>query len=245
MPSIAPSLSIVVPTYNERANLPPLLAALRQHAPRPYEVIVVDDASPDGTADAARSLAREHPVRLVARQGKLGLGSACRAGVGAARGDAIALMDADLSHDPCYLPALHAAVQRGAGLAIGSRYIPGGGVRGWGPWRRSVSWGANALAHRMLHLPARDATSGYRCLPRENAGLVLDTQCDGYAFQVEEVWLAMRRGLSVDEVPIVFLDRRRGKSKLGMRQIADFGTTLLRLRREGRAPRPGSPRAAH
>lgn len=245
MQRAAPSLSIIVPTYNERANLPLLLGALERHAPRPYEVVVVDDASPDGTAEAARALAREHPVRLVARQGKLGLGSACREGVQAARGDAIALMDADLSHDPRYLPALHAAVRAGAGLAIGSRYVPGGGVEGWGPWRRSVSWGANVLARRMLDLPARDATSGYRCLPREHAGIVLDTRCDGYAFQVEEVWLAVRRGVSVAEVPIVFPDRRRGRSKLGARQILDFGTTLLRLRREGRAPRGGSPRTTH
>jgi len=124
-------VTFVVPTFNERQNLPRLVESIRAHAPGPYEILVVDDASPDGTAELARDLAREHPVRVLSRPGKGGLGSAYRDGFREAKGDAVFEMDADLSHDPRFIPALLEAVERGADVAVGSRYVAGGRILGW------------------------------------------------------------------------------------------------------------------
>jgi dolichol-phosphate mannosyltransferase len=228
----APRLvSIVVPTYNERQNLPRLVAAVREHVRPPYEIVIVDDKSPDGTADLARDLAREHPVRLVGRPTKAGLGSAYRDGFRAARGELVFEMDADLSHDPRFVPALLAAVEEGgADIAIGSRYVPGGRVVGWSAYRRLVSGVGNGLARALLRLGARDVTSGYRCYARAAADVVQAAQSDGYAFQVEALHLARQRGLRIAEVPIAFENRTVGQSKLRPAEFARFVRTLVRLR---------------
>lgn len=238
-PQIAPRLvSIVVPTFNERQNLPRLVAAIREAACWPYEIIVVDDSSPDGTADLARDLAKTHPIRLLSRPAKSGLGSAYRDGFLQAQGDVVFEMDADLSHDPRYLPDLVRAVMDGADIAVGSRYVPGGRIVGWGAYRKLVSGVGNGLARLALTVGIRDVTSGYRCYSRSAAAVVQDAKSDGYAFQVEALWLAKKRGLRIAEVPITFENRTVGKSKLGPAEFGRFLKTLARLR-VSRAPAPG------
>ncbi|HWG89639.1 MAG TPA: polyprenol monophosphomannose synthase [Candidatus Thermoplasmatota archaeon] len=223
-------VSVVVPTYNERDNLPALVAGIDKHITTDYEIIVVDDGSPDGTADVARELATEYPVRLLSRGAKLGLGSAYRAGFRLARGDAVLEMDADLSHDPRHIPGLLEAVERGASMAVGSRYVHGGAIRNWGPYRKVVSGVGNGLARTILGLGSKDCTSGFRCYAADWKHLVTSTKSDGYAFQVEVLYLAKKWGATVAEVPIIFENRTVGKSKLGASEFGKFLATLGRLR---------------
>lgn len=236
-------VSVVVPTYNERENLPHLVRGIHRHLNREYEVVVVDDGSPDGTADVAEALAADYPVRVLRRGAKLGLGSAYRAGFRLARGDAIFEMDADLSHDPRHLPGLLEAVEQGAGVAVGSRYIHGGEVRGWGAYRKLVSGVGNTLARTVLGLDTRDCTSGFRCYAAEWRHLVTTTRSDGYAFQVEVLHLARRLNVPVAEVPIIFENRTTGKSKLGAQEFGKFLGTISRLRLAGASTLPEPPSA--
>lgn len=238
----APRLvSIVIPTYNERQNLPRLVAAIAENVPWNYEIIVVDDSSPDGTSDLVRDLARTYPVRLLSRPEKSGLGSAYRDGFALAKGDIVFEMDADLSHDPRFIPDLVQAIMDGADVAVGSRYIDRGHVVGWSTYRRLVSGVGNTLARVMLRVGVRDLTSGYRCYARNAVDLVQDVRSDGYAFQVESLYVARKRGMRITEVPIVFENRTVGKSKLGPSEFARFLQTLLRLR-VTRVPTPrGKP----
>lgn len=222
--------SIVVPTYNERQNLPRLVEAIRKHVRTPYEIIVVDDSSPDGTAELARELAKEHPVRVLERPTKSGLGSAYRAGFAIAKGDVVFEMDADMSHDPRYVPALIEAVRHGADVVIGSRYVADGRIMGWSAYRKLVSAVGNGLAKLALGLRVKDVTSGYRAYAREAVDLVQSVKSDGYAFQVEVLHLAREQGLRIAEVPITFENRTVGQSKLGAREFARFLQTLGRLR---------------
>lgn len=226
-------LSIVVPTYNERENLPALVEAIDRHAPRPYRVVVVDDGSPDGTADLARELAREHPVRVVCRRSRDGLGSAYRVGFAVARGDAVVQMDADLSHDPRALPSLVAAVEDGAGIVLGSRYLDEGSSAGWSLGRRAISHTANVLARGALGLEVQDATSGYRCIDADHTDLVRGTVEDGFAYQVETLARARARGIEVREVAIRFRPRANGRSKLHAREVAAFAGAVTRLATDG------------
>lgn len=230
--------SVVVPTYNERQNLPRLVQAIAEHMPIDHEIVIVDDSSPDGTSELARDLAREHPIRVITRPTKSGLGSAYREGFAAAKGDVIFEMDADLSHDPRYLPALVEAIESGADIAVGSRYTPQGRIVGWNGYRKLVSGTGNTLARLALGLRVRDTTSGYRAYAREAAGIVQAVESDGYAFQVEALHLARKSGLRVVEVPITFENRTVGKSKLGPSEFVAFVRTLLRLRF-----RPAKPKA--
>lgn len=234
-------VSIVVPTYNERQNLPRLVSAIAEHMTLPYEIIVVDDSSPDGTADLARDLAKTYPVRLLSRPAKSGLGSAYRDGFAMAKGDLVFEMDADLSHDPRFLMPLVAAVENGAEIAVGSRYVDGGGVVGWGAYRKVVSGVGNGLAKLVLGLRVKDVTSGYRCYSRAAARLVQEVRSDGYAFQVEALWLARQRGMRIAEVPISFENRTVGKSKLGPSEFMRFLRTLARLRVTRAPPARGKP----
>jgi dolichol-phosphate mannosyltransferase len=229
------SAAIIIPTYNERENLRELVEEiLALGLPSSPWIIVVDDHSPDGTGEVADALAAEHPeVQVIHRAGKLGLGTAYTAGfrralaLGAER---ILTMDADFSHLPSYIPSLLAASQH-HGLSIGSRYVPGGGVRHWGVGRRLLSWGANTLARLVLGLKAHDCTAGYRCYRREVlASLDFDTIfADGYSYLIEILYRCQRRGFRVAEVPIVFTDRRRGASKISKQEIFKAGGTVLRL----------------
>ncbi len=228
------SAAIIIPTYNERENLRELVEEILALGLPSLWIIVVDDHSPDGTGEVADALAAEHPeVQVIHRTGKLGLGTAYTTGfrralaLGAER---ILTMDADFSHLPSYIPLLLAASQH-SGLSIGSRYVPGGGVRHWGIGRRLLSWGANTLARLVLGLKAHDCTAGYRCYRREVlASLDLDTIfADGYSYLIEILYRCQRRGFHVAEVPIIFTDRRRGASKISKQEIFKAGVTVLRL----------------
>lgn len=237
---------VVVPTFDEAENVASLargvLAALSDDGLR-VELLFIDDASPDGTAERVRALAREDPrVRLLSRPRKLGLGTAYLAGfrAGLEEGfDLVVTMDADLSHDPVHLPALLAAAGE-RDLVLGSRYAPGGGVRHWGLHRRLLSRAANALARRVLALPVHDATSGFRAY-RTSALRALPLgaiRSSGYAFLEEITFLAARRGLSLGEVPIVFCERRGGRSKISSAEIVLAAYHLARLRLSTLGGRP-------
>ena len=212
---------MVVPTYNEFENVDTLverLATIRDAIA--VDVLFVDDGSPDGTGGRIHALRGSRPwIHILEREGRTGLGSAYRAGFAWAAEHGyvhIGEMDADLSHDPRYLPALDAAVTAGAQLALGSRYVRGGGSEGWPLQRRLLSRGANLFARTLLRLSTRDVTGGFRVYDRRAITLLLEqgTECDGYGFQVEGVCAVSRAGLRVTEVPIVFRDRAFGRSKM-------------------------------
>jgi glycosyltransferase involved in cell wall biosynthesis len=225
--------ALVLPTYNERENLAALVAAI-QALPTPIHIIVVDDNSPDGTGAIADALAaRASSVEVIHRSGKLGLGTAYAAGFQRAiqaGNDLILTMDADFSHDPRYLPSIVAA-SRQSDLVIGSRYVPGGGVRDW-PWHRQLlSWGANTIAHLLLGLHARDCTAGFRCYRRPVLEAVDPSaiRANGYSYLIEMLFCCERLGFTVGEVPIIFADRRLGQSKISQNEILKAGKTVLRL----------------
>ena len=209
---------VVVPTYNEAENLALIAEAVRSHD---FGLLVVDDSSPDGTGDIADELAETDPgISVLHRTTKQGLGPAYAAGFAVALemgAKVICEMDADFSHDPKDLPRLVQAVNGGADLAIGSRYVSGGGVDNW-PWhRRWLSRGGNIYARTMLGTEVNDMTAGFRAF-RANALRKLDfagCEASGYGFQVEMAWAATKAGLDVREVPIIFRDRSRGTSKMG------------------------------
>jgi dolichol-phosphate mannosyltransferase len=221
----APTL-IVLPTYNERDNIETVLRRVRFVVPAAH-VLVVDDGSPDGTAELAEQVAHElRGISVLRRAAPTGLGNAYRAGFrwGLARGyEVLVEMDADLSHDPLVLPELLHTVAAGADLAIGSRYVAGGGTKDW-PWaRRMISRNGCRYAQTMLGLPARDATSGFRAY-RADALRALDldqVQASGYGFQVEMTYRVARNGGRVAEVPIEFRDRVAGTSKMSTRIVVE------------------------
>jgi dolichol-phosphate mannosyltransferase len=209
---------VVVPTYNEAENIVLIAEAVRRHE---LGLLIVDDGSPDGTGAIADDLAAaDSQIHVLHRTTKQGLGPAYAAGFNWALdhgADVICEMDADFSHDPDDLPRLVAAVNAGADLAIGSRYVAGGGVDNW-PWhRRWLSQGGNLYARTMLGTNVRDMTAGFRAF-RADALRNLDfARCEasGYGFQVEMAWNASAAGMDVREVPIIFRDRVRGSSKMG------------------------------
>ncbi len=209
---------ICLPTYDERENLAPILQAIHAVVPE-VDVLVVDDDSPDGTGRLADELASRDPrVRVLHRAAKQGLGRAYLAGFAWAleRGYGLVLeMDADFSHDPRHLPALLAA-SRSADVVLGSRYVPGGGTENWGLLRRLVSRGGSLYARTVLQVPVRDLTGGFKCFRREvlEALDLGSVECSRYAFQIELTYRALRRGFRVVEIPIVFADRRVGRSKM-------------------------------
>jgi len=214
---------IIVPTLNERANLRELCEGIRTHVPA-ADVLVVDDGSSDGTAELARALGTElGRIDVIERGRRLGIGSAYREGF--ARGlaqdyDRLVSMDADLSHEPRYLPALIAASEE-AGVAIGSRYQRGISVVNWSLKRLALSVGANWYARIVTGLPVQDCTSGFQCFRREvlEAIGVERLRFNGYAFLVEVKYRAHRRGFRLQEVPIIFVERRWGLSKNGLGSI--------------------------
>jgi len=231
---------VAVPTYNERENLSKLVTSLLhvfQHSAIDGWVLIVDDSSPDGTGEVADALSTEHSnIQVIHRQAKLGIGSAYKDAFDRAMMDrqtqVIVEMDADLSHDPIYLPSIVRAAENSGGIGLGSRYVEGGQVVGWSRRRRIVSWGANFLARAILGLHVKDATSGYRAYGREVLKKVcyLDAGTKAYAFQVEMLHRCARHGFPIEEVPTTFYERQLGKSKLTKRDILDFLGTILRLR---------------
>ena len=237
---MAPHTLVVVPTYNERENLPGLaeqLLALGEHV----EVLAIDDNSPDLTGQVALALAREHPrMKVLLRPAKMGLGTAYVAGFRyALKGDygCVVTMDSDFSHDPRYVPDL-IALSAEYEVGIGSRYVPGGGTRNWGWRRRAMSRLANGVARGALGLTARDCTAGFRCYRREAIErLPLDRLLSqGYGCLVEILYWLTRLGCSVGETPITFVDRRAGRSKITVREILGGVRVVWRLWRSyGRA----------
>jgi dolichol-phosphate mannosyltransferase len=229
---------VILPTYNEAENLERITAAILEQLPQSGRVLVVDDNSPDGTGEIADRLAAENErIDVLHRAVKEGLGPAYLEGFRIALdagAELIVEMDADFSHDPTHLPRLIAATE-GADLAIGSRYVPGGGVTEWGPLRRFISRGGSAYARMSLGLPIRDLTGGFKCFRR----IVLETidldtiRARGYAFQVETTYRAIRAGFRVVEVPIVFKDRADGTSKMSKAIVAEaiWRVPAMRFRR--------------
>jgi dolichol-phosphate mannosyltransferase len=219
-----PKAVVCLPTYNERENIEPMLRALGDKGVR---VLVIDDNSPDGTGELADRLAQELGyVDVLHRERKEGLGPAYLAGFRhALAGDAelVLEMDCDFSHDPDYVPRLIAAVEDGADLALGSRYVRGGGVRNWGLLRRLISAGGSFYARIVLGVKVRDLTGGFKCYRRAVLEAIdLDAvDSKGYAFQIETTYRALRAGFEVVEVPITFADREVGGSKMSKAIIAE------------------------
>ena len=244
---------IIIPTYNEFDNLRPLLQEIFSFAPA-ADVLIVDDNSPDGTGELADQIHAENPqVNVLHRAGKLGLGTAYIAGFKYAveRGyDAAFEMDADFSHDPRYLPDFLQKIEN-ADLVIGSRYIEGGDTPNWSLLRRFVSGGGNIFARFMLGIPVHDCTAGYRCYRRQVLeSIELDTiESQGYAFQVELAYRVYKHGFKIVETPIIFMDRRVGKSKMSRTIFLEGFTWVIRTRfgrssGKGKSTPSSSPNAA-
>ena len=229
---------VILPTYNEAENLEQIVGAVLEHLPPSRKVLIVDDKSPDGTGEIAdRLAASDESIEVLHRERKEGLGPAYLAGFRVALdggAERIIEMDADFSHDPSYLPRLIGATEH-ADLAIGSRYVPGGGITEWGPVRRLISRGGSAYARAALGLPVHDLTGGFKCFRR----IVLESinletiEARGYAFQVETTYRAIKGGFRVVEVPIVFKDRADGTSKMSKAIVAEaiWRVPAMRFRR--------------
>lgn len=232
---MARRILVITPTYNERENLEVLVGRLFAVAPEAH-VLVVDDASPDGTGAIADAMAaRDARVHVMHRAGKLGLGSAYIAGFRWALErayDVVFEMDTDLSHDPRYVPEFIRAIEAGADVVIGSRNIPGGGVEGWGPGRHFVSKGGSVYARTILGLDVRDLTSGYKAFTRDALQRIDlgGVKSNGYSFQIELTYRAVLRGMRVAEVPILFVDRRAGASKMSRKIFAEAVVMVWKLR---------------
>ncbi|MEX1092862.1 MAG: polyprenol monophosphomannose synthase [Acidimicrobiia bacterium] len=211
-------VTVVIPTYNERENLAHIVPAVTHQG---FRVLVVDDSSPDGTADLARRIsATDSRVSVLQRHTKEGLGPAYAAGFDRAIADGAEIiieMDADFSHDPADLPRLVEAIDNGADIAIGSRYVPGGSTPDWPLHRQVISKGGNIYVRIMLGLGIRDATAGFRAfrVPALQSLPYSTAEASGYGFQVEMAWRASQAGLNIVEVPIAFRDRAQGTSKMG------------------------------
>jgi dolichol-phosphate mannosyltransferase len=232
---------LIVPTFNEAGNLesviPAALAALEVSVPGGYRILIVDDSSPDGTGEIADRIASQNAaVAVLHRSQREGLGPAYLAGFARALeagADLVLEMDADLSHDPADIARLIAAIDAGADVALGSRYVSGGSVVQWGQLRRLVSRGGCLYARLVLGLPIRDLTGGFKCFRREvlEAIDLGSVRSHGYVFQVELTLRAVRHGFRVVEVPIVFRDRNCGRSKMSARIAVEAAWLLPQLRR--------------
>uniref|UniRef100_A0A1I7TQ77 Dolichol-phosphate mannosyltransferase subunit 1 n=1 Tax=Caenorhabditis tropicalis TaxID=1561998 RepID=A0A1I7TQ77_9PELO len=230
-----PKYSIILPTFNEKDNLPICIWLIEKYLNElPYEVIIVDDASPDGTQEVATRLQTEYgadKIQIRPRSGKLGLGTAYKHGLSFAKGDFIILMDADLSHHPKFIPEMVALQQKyKLDIVTGTRYANGGGVSGWDLKRKTISKGANFLAQFLLNPGVSDLTGSFRLYKKEIlAKLINESVSKGYVFQMEMMFRAKKSGYRIGEVPITFVDRFFGESKLGSQEIVDYAKGLLYL----------------
>jgi dolichol-phosphate mannosyltransferase len=233
-----PRTLVVTPTYNERDNLARFVEGVRAALPN-ADLLVVDDHSPDGTGELADSLAQQDGhVRVLHRAAKLGLGTAYIEAFtrGLAEGyERFFEMDADFSHDVRYLPDFIRALDEGYDVVIGSRNIPGGGVEGWGPGRHLLSKGGSLYSRVILGMPVQDLTSGYKAFSRRalEAIPLEEVHSNGYSFQIEMTYRAVLRGMRVKEVPIVFVDRRAGRSKMSRAIFVEAIGMVWKLRVDG------------
>lgn len=227
---------IIIPTYNEKENIAELIPQIFAVLPEAH-ILVVDDNSPDGTGDIVADLIQSTysgSLHILRRAGKLGLGTAYIAGFKwalAREYELIFEMDADFSHDPKYLPAF-IAMAASNDLVLGSRYVPGGGVRNWGMIRQFISRGGSFYARTILGISIRDLTGGFKCFRRqvlEKIGLE-DIKSNGYSFQIEMTYRAVRKGFRIGETPIVFEDRTAGKSKMSRKIFLEAIIMVWRLR---------------
>jgi dolichol-phosphate mannosyltransferase len=231
---------LVLPTYDEAGNIEAFVGAVRAKLPASARILIVDDNSPDGTGEIADRLAERHDdIAVLHRPHKEGLGPAYIAGFKRALAEGagrVLEMDSDFSHDPAYLPRLLEAGER-ADLAIGSRYVPGGGVGDWSALRRAISRGGSAYARLVLGVRVRDLTGGFKCFRREVLEAIdLDSIASrGYAFQVEMTYRAIQRGFRVVEVPIVFRERRAGQSKMDRSIVFEAAWRVPLLRFGGKS----------
>jgi dolichol-phosphate mannosyltransferase len=229
---------VVIPTYNERENIEPMASAVLRALPD-ADLLVVDDASPDGTGELADRLARGSArIAVLHRPRKEGLGPAYREGFTWALArpyERVIEMDCDFSHDPADLPRLVAESRRGADLVIGSRYIPGARIVGWPPHRHLLSAAANGYARLLLGRAVRDWTSGFKCFRRSALEPLIEgpALANGYVFQVQGTYRVLRRGLRVVEVPIIFRERTRGESKVRYNSAIEAFLKVVELRWRG------------
>jgi len=234
-------VAIVVPTYNERANIGALLEALlarTSSSKRETHIVVCDDDSPDGTAEAVLAAAKSHPGIHLSAGRRQGLGAAyvrgMRLAIDTLGVDAVVQMDADFSHDPADIPRLLAALEQGSDVVIGSRYVARGRIPpNWGALRRANSRWGNRVARYLVGLhPLRDCTSGFRAIRAPLLRRIVPERIrvNGYAFQVALLYEAKVHGAKITEIPIVFSDRRHGASKLGLSDVMEFVTSAVRLR---------------
>ena len=234
MPSM-PKTLIITPTYNEKDNLPRFIEAVRGALPD-ADVLIVDDNSPDGTGDLADAIAaKDKGVRVMHRAGKLGLGTAYLQAFEKGLGEGYERffeMDADLSHDVKYLPDFVRALDNGADVVVGSRNIPGGGVEGWGIGRHFISKGGSIYSRTILGLSVKDLTTGYKAFNRRALEAInLPTvKSNGYSFQIEMTYRSILKGMRVKEVPIVFVDRTLGKSKMSRKIFVEAIGMVWKLR---------------
>ncbi|MFH1866952.1 MAG: polyprenol monophosphomannose synthase [Patescibacteria group bacterium] len=235
---------IVIPTYNEVNNINSLLKKIAALGITNINILIVDDNSPDGTAAIVEKLQNKYPwVYLLKRKAKEGLGIAYRAGFHWAlehQAEVVGEMDSDLSHQPEDLANLINAFQNGVEVVIGSRRVSGGKIIGWSWWRLFTSWGAMSTARLLLRLKTKDVTSGFRLYTRRALQQIpwAKVKSSGYAWQEELIFLCERANLKIIEVPITFIDRKIGKSKLSFADVLEFFYTLIRLLRQKAKRRP-------
>jgi len=229
--------SVILPTYNEKENLPIIYYLIDKafnDAKLSYEVVIVDDSSPDNTLKVAQAIQKSYGkqhVQIVSRKGKLGLGTAYNAGLKVARGDRVVLMDADLSHHPKFIPQMIEEMDATkVEIVTGTRYALGGGVSGWDLKRKITSKGANFLADFLLNPGVSDLTGSFRLYERRVLDEILPLiRCSGYAFQMEIIVRSKKAGFNVNEIPITFVDRIYGDSKLGAKEIVLYIQGLVQL----------------
>jgi len=228
-------VSIVIPTYNERKNIRKLLEQIRavmEKTRMQYEIVVVDDNSPDGTGEVVKEIAKRTHARFISRKAKLGIGTAYKKGIESSRGQIVITMDADLSHDPMRIPIMLEEIEKGNDIVVGSRYIMGGGIERWSIYRRIVSRTASMFAKFLLGLKTNDLTTGYRAYTKNALRLIefQELTSDGYSILMEAVFRAERAKLKITEIPITFYSRKGGSSKLSFKEQLKYILTVLRLK---------------
>jgi len=231
-------VTIILPTYNEASNIkiiiPKITKVMKSTTKKPFEIFVVDDNSPDGTGEIAEKLSKKYPVRVIHRTKNKGYGESCKEGFKLAlkNSEYIVTMDCDLSHNPESIPQMMQKAKQGYDIVVGSRYIKGGKIENWGLHRRIMSKGANTFTRYFLGIPINDCTSGFRYY---KAGVLKSIdlgsiRSNGYSFLEEIMYKCYKKGFKIAQVPIVYKERVKGKSKLSKKELYKFLFTILKLR---------------